>query len=347
MATETATAAPAASAETPARDWSALGAELGETPETSTPVEPAKPSTETAKPAAEVKPGEAAPATPETPAADEALTRLDEIIKGQEPAAAPPEQKAGPVLTPEAQQLQYWQQNPEFAQVAVTATTRYLQLEQAASNGDVPGVLSQFAPQFNNALLEHIYQQHKTQIVERFIAEAEGRPAATADPRVAKLEHELAQIRGSLTERQQRETQAFQQQSSQQLMQAFDQNWSKLFDAVKVTDPIDRDLLEGAVMRRIAKDPKAAKNVQEGRFGDINKVFRDVFSTWRDRQKGLVTATEQVRNQQEQKKSGQLTSNSAAATEVASGEEPETDEDGRRTQNFLKKQLSKIPGWFD
>ena len=124
MPPETAIAAPAASAETPARDWSALEGVLGDTPETVTPVEPAKPSPETAKPAAEVKPGEAAPATPETPAADEALTRLDEIIKGQEPAAAPLEQKAGPVLTPDAQQLQYWQQNPEFAQVAVTATTR-------------------------------------------------------------------------------------------------------------------------------------------------------------------------------------------------------------------------------
>ncbi len=330
--TQTATAAPAL--ETPERDWSGLETELGE-----------EATVETPAPASTEKPVvPEVPAPTETPApvpTDDDLKNLDALIEQGKAAVQPtPEVPA----TPEVESIQLWAKDPVIAKRAVTAVEQFFALDKAASSGDFEGVLKQFAPQFTTGLFDYIYKTQKEQFAQRLVDELEGTPKA--DPRLSKLEQELTEMRGMLTERQKREMADQEGQQRVQSKQRYDAYWDAVFKSVNVTDQKHQRMLRGAVMDELSRNPAAAANVRAGRYGDIGQVFKPIYVDWIAERKAADTAKGAARDQQEQRKTGQLATATASTTPNETAE-ADFDEDGKRSQSFMKRELSKIKGWFD
>lgn len=344
---------PKAPIETPERDWSKLGEIFGDEPET-----PAKDASVGAKHttsgtasgtstviADPAKPADASTPIEPTPAE---LTQLDAFLKDSEKAQPVVEEPKAAPVAPEIAQLEAWKSNPDFAREAVHAAQSMVQLELAASNRDVPAVLGMFDPGFVEALMEHVYQANKEKIVQRFVDEHEGK-VSKPDPEVARLRAELDGIKSTLTrEEQTRQTQATQAQQAQARGQ-YKEYWNSLFRTVQVTDKKTQNLLRGWVLDSIADaaetgDKDALKTVQQikqGRYASLGLKFREVYGDYLKNHKVQTTTETQTRNTQEQNTSGKLATATAAPTAASSPQDPDFDEDGKRTQSWWKRGLAK------
>lgn len=332
---------PAAPLETPERDWSQLDELIGDEPET--PEAPAAVIPATTESAKEVP----APAVDEPPAE---LKALDALLAADKTEPEPEAPKPAAPLSPEAQQLDQIKADPALTADFLGAARSMLQLEQAIATGDMKAVVGLFAPAFQNALAEHIYQQNKEAFVQRFIDEHEGK-ATTPDPRVAHLETQLAEIQSTLTERQKREQQQEQQTHIRKQQESYNNYWNALFQSVTPKDgalePKTKSLLRGWVLDSIAESArsgdkdalKAIEAIKQGRYAPIGLKFREVYSEWIKDQKAKTTADTSIRNAQEQKQAGKLGTSPAETTVIA---DQDFDADGKRTKGYWERGLKTI-----
>src|SRR6266853_3664733 len=223
-----------------------------------TPAPPATPAQAPATTPAATPPVDTAAPAPVTPAPEptsDQLKALDSVIEdatkatpAQQPETPPP---PPPPATPEVAQLQAWASNPEYAKEAVTSTLAMIDLNKAASAGDVQGVLSKFHPEFINTLMEHIYQTQKEAFAKRFVDEHDGK-ATRPDPRINQLEAQLEELRNGVNEEKNHRKALEQDWSSRQQKQAYRSNWDTLFRAVNITDKKTQNRLMGETIANLS-----------------------------------------------------------------------------------------------
>lgn len=331
----------AAPIEPPVRDWSKLNDLIGDEPETpAAPVVPAKDAV--------TEPAATAPAAPVVETPDE-LKNLDAFLA--EDKTAPVEEPKAAV-TPEVAQLQQVMASPEVTKDFLNAARSMLQLEQTIQSGDIKAAVGMFAPNFQQALTEHIYQQHKEDFVKRFIAESEGK-SSTPDPELARLRTELDGIKSTLTAEEQRKQNAQALETQKQNKETYRNYWKSLFKQVGLEDnPKAQRTLRGSVLDSIAEaaetgDKDAQKivtQIRQGRYALLGQKFREEYTEWIKDQKAKTTADTSIRNAQDNNKTGKI--GTAAVDTSAPNAEPDF-VDGKRTQGYLKRKLAEIPGWFD
>lgn len=334
----------ATAVETPAQEWSrftdeSLNEVFGDAPETAketiTP-EPAKTEPPKTEATAEVKEEVKA----EQPK-DEALASLDALIAKDTPETVTETEtpKVSTPQSPELQTIESWTKDPQLAKEAVSYASQGHALNEAFRSGDMARVEAQFDKSAWKHIVNHVWETHKDELIQRAVDEQNG---VKYDPRTELLERQLQELTTKLTAREQRELQDKQLQEQSRQAQdrttRFNQTWTELFNAVKVSDPTDQKFLRGAVMETLAADPKKIAQVSQGNFKDVRLAFREVYQTWHTFRKQADLAQAETREKQESKQSGKLVNTSAG-----DGEQPvDYDEDGRRTKSFWQRSLASI-----
>src|SRR5262249_29134122 len=79
--------------------------------------------------------------------------------------------------------VERWAEDPQAAKAVVGSIQTLIALDNAAAAKDVKVVLSGFNPEFNQALIEYIYQTHKQAFVRWFIAEGGTKQTVAPQPR--------------------------------------------------------------------------------------------------------------------------------------------------------------------
>lgn len=243
--------------------------------------------------ASEVTPPPAAPApvvVPEPVAAapDEDLKALDDFI-AKLPAAtpAPPPTppaptQAPPPLSPALQQLDVWKQNEQMAQQAIRYAASYAQLETALQQGDIQGVLSHFAPEAQQAIVDHIYRTQGQQLVQRYTDEQSGQKP---DPRVDQMQRQLQVLQQQLQQRTQSEETARQQAEQQRQLHERGQQLrtflDEMFAQAKLKDSPQRPWIESHLRQSLSSDPNALALVRNGQFGPMATKFRELLVQWK------------------------------------------------------------------
>lgn len=255
----------------------------GEPPESTPPSAPA----DSVDPTAPVV--TAAPAVPVASSLDEDLAAIAAVDAGTPTAAAPvatstpaPTPAPAPPTTQEAAQLHGWAANPEAAQKVVADVYQWNRLNDAINRGDMGTLVGMMAPAAQQRLVDHIYQQNKDALAQRYADEANG---VGRDPRLDQALAAVAALQQQFEQRNQ-ETQQRQQQTQQQqaLLQSAQQLQNKVdgyFDAVKMKESPTRKFVEAALFRELQADPAALTAFRNGQFGHLRPAFEKVYKEWK------------------------------------------------------------------
>ncbi len=251
-------------------------------------------------------PAEAAPSVPESapetpsavpPAGEPAaeVNPLEEQLK-----AIPDETPVETPKLPEAQQkILDTFTTPEQAQQAQTEAGYFQQLNAALVSGDYATVDQMFAPEAHEGYLNHIYEKHITEWVDRWIAEKEG--TAPVHTGLKQMQNRIAQLEAERQkERQQGQTQQ-QQQRSAETNKAFTSYLDSLFDKINFS-PADRKPVAALFTTAIAQDPNAMSAYQNRSFAQLNKIFKTTVTEYVQRDKAVTEKTEKTVAAQEQRK---------------------------------------------
>src|SRR4030095_9476045 len=193
-------------------------------PETTPPVEP--PVGET--PAPEAKP-------------------LEEQLK-EIPDETPPET---PKLTDSQQQILSTFETPEAAKEAQTNASYYQELNTALVSGNYDLVDQMFAPEAHEGYLNHIYEKHITEWVDRWIAEKEG--SAPIHTGLKAMQNRIAQLEAERQREKQGQSSQQQQQRQVETNKAFSSHLESLFDKINFS-AADRRWVASDITARIAQD---------------------------------------------------------------------------------------------
>lgn len=293
------------------------------------------------------------PVPPETPSApatvaplpdpDADLAALDAFTNTAGPTAEPP---SAPV-TPEAPTAPAvsQQQQPQIPQEVLTYASMAQRIESAASSGNAEAVLSMFAPEFVDRIADHLYRQSPDKWAQRYANEANG---IQQDPRVEQLQRAFAELQQGIQQRQQTEeqqrTQVQQAREYQQTRAKVQSHIDGLFGSVKM-DPAHRAWIEPRLLAEVAKVQNAPQNIRAGRYGDINKVFRDLYVGFRPLLQASAS-TAQPAPQPSGTAALMATPSGTTTTQAPDASNPKSysDTSGSMPVDWLKTKLKKIVG---
>jgi hypothetical protein len=240
-----------------------------------TPETPAAPAPAAAAPVAET------PKAPEaaTPAPDADLTALDAFLSTAVPLDATPAPATPEAAAPAVTQQQ---QQPAIPPEVLSAAQMAQRIDEAATRGDAAAVLGMFDQRVIDALTDHIYRQNAEAFAQRFANEAQG---IQQDPRLDVLSRQFAEFQQALQQRQQNEeqqrTQAQQARTLQAAQVKAQAHIDGLFKTVNLADSPHRAWIESRMLSEVGKVKNAPQNIVAGRYGDINKVFRELYVQFR------------------------------------------------------------------
>jgi hypothetical protein len=291
----------------------------------------------------------AAPAVPETPvpvapATEDPMTAVEAFLAANPDtvqAPATPVATAAPApQTPELQQVQQWLSNPQQAAEAVQQVRVYSQLAHAANRGDVDGVFSTFAPQFTEAIKEHLFQKHREEFAQRIVDEGNG---IKRDPVVGTLQQQVNALTQYIQSQQQQGQTYLQQQQEQQATAALNQKLGTFMDGLYksagLKDNPNLAWLDGRLRSEIQMNPQAQANIRAGRFGDIGVKFRELYKQFQP----LLTATAAQPQAAAQPGSTQLMTTAAgASTTSTQPEKLATPDGGLNTRAFAARLKSML-----
>lgn len=237
-----------------------------------------------AAPAAPAAAASAPSIQPEAPAPtpDEDLAALEAFMKTAGPSAETPPAPATPEAAAPAVPPQPQQRPPAIPPEVLTAAQMAQRIDAAAMRGDAAGILGMFDPRVVAAITDHVYRQNADAFAQRYANEANG---VHEDPRVGLLQQQLAELAQGLQQRQQTEeqqrTQAMQARAQQAAQQKAQAHIDALFKTVKLEGSPHRAWIESRLLNEVSRIQNAPRNIWEGRYGDINSVFHNLYKEFR------------------------------------------------------------------
>lgn len=162
----------------------------------------------------------------------------------------------------------------------------------------VEAELQHWNPDVLDGWKDYIYEKHKVEFVDRFIAESEGKGKSKD---LTKLEREVAQLKSSLQDKANANTQSEAQNKLNASFEAYNNHIVELFKQFPCPEA-DREYIVAVLNQKLAKDPKVLADIKSGKPKAINPVFKEVSRAYLKRDKQTTDATAAKLADQEKKK---------------------------------------------
>lgn len=280
-------------------------------PKDAAPAEPGSAATpsEPTSPAPEAPSEEAE--QPQEPSAEDELKKIAE-----ETPAEPETQK--PALSEEQQKILAMIPNTQIAEQVQTLATGYHNFTSAFAKGEFDNVtemLQSWNPQAWDLFEEHLYQKKVAsgEWIDRWIQDKDGN--ATVNSGMKALHTEIANLKSTLAQQQQRESQQRDEAHRAEIGRQYNAHVSALFDRIKTPEE-DRPRIKRLLDVTVGTNKSVLARINAGDMKAVNKIFAEEVTAYNKRDQQITEKNEKTFAVQDKKKPLVSAATVTRATEI-------------------------------